>query len=99
MVFVGTSSRDPADRSIAPTSWRVCPRRDVRQQGPRTLIATVSEPDPESRIVEAMRTSGVGTVGMEEHQPTFDEVFTGLVEQRRALRDSNGDGNGTDRDG
>ena len=31
---------------------------------------------------------GIGVVGMEEHQPTFDEVFTGLVEQQRAARTS-----------
>ena len=43
------------------------------------------------RIVEAMRAAGVGAAGVEEHQPTFDEVFTGLVEQRRGQRNGGGD--------
>jgi hypothetical protein len=36
-----------------------------------------------------IRRAGVGVAGIEEHQPTFDEVFTGLVEQRRAERGGN----------
>jgi ABC-2 type transport system ATP-binding protein len=101
MVFGGDVLEITADRAIDPDLLASVPGvENVRQQGPRTLIATVSDAATLTpRIVDAMRTSGVGTVGMEEHQPTFDEVFTGLVEQRRALRDSNGDGNGTDRDG
>jgi hypothetical protein len=37
--------------------------------------------------------------GIEEYQPMFDEVFTALVEQRRAARGVDGvDGAGDDRD-
>jgi hypothetical protein len=35
------------------------------------------------RIIDALRAGGVEVVGIQEHQPTFDEVFTSLVEQRR----------------
>ncbi|MGI8829014.1 MAG: hypothetical protein ACR2I5_04465 [Candidatus Limnocylindria bacterium] len=38
------------------------------------------------RVIEALRRGGVEVAGLQEHQPTFDEVFTGLVEQRRAAR-------------
>ena len=32
--------------------------------------------------------AGVEVAGLEEHQPTFDEVFTGLVEQQRGGQDA-----------
>jgi ABC-2 type transport system ATP-binding protein len=103
MVFGGDVLEVTADRTIGPDLLAsVSGVENVRQEGPRTLIATVSDAGALTpRIVEAMGRSGVGVVGVEEHQPTFDEVFTGLVEQRRAQRDGddNGDGNGTDRDG
>ena len=68
--------------------------QNVRQPGPRTLIATVSDAGALTpRIVEAIRVAGIGVAGIEEHQPTFDEVFTELVGQRRAQ------GNGDDTDG
>ncbi|MDQ3149661.1 MAG: hypothetical protein M3Q38_07030 [Chloroflexota bacterium] len=38
-------------------------------------------------VIEALRQAGIGVIGLEEHRPTFDEVFTQLVEQRRATRD------------
>jgi hypothetical protein len=37
-------------------------------------------------IIDTLRQAGVEVATIEEHQPTFDEVFTGLVEQRRAMR-------------
>lgn len=60
---------------------------NVRQTSPRTLVVTVTDAATLTpRIMDAVRAGGVEVVGIEEHQPTFDEVFTGLVEQRRAQR-------------
>lgn len=59
----------------------------VRQPGPRTLVVTVSDAATMTpRIVDTLRAAGVGVAGIEELQPTFDEVFTALVERRRAER-------------
>jgi hypothetical protein len=41
------------------------------------------------RIMDTLRAVGIEVTGMAEHQPTFDEVFTGLVERRRAERGMN----------
>jgi ABC-2 type transport system ATP-binding protein len=57
----------------------------VRQTAPRQLMVTVEAAATMTpRLIEALRTRGIEVAGIEEHQPTFDEVFTGLVEQRRA---------------
>jgi ABC-2 type transport system ATP-binding protein len=59
----------------------------VRQPEPRRLFVTTENAATTTpTIIEALRQAGIGVVGLEEHQPTFDEVFTGLVEQRRAAR-------------
>jgi hypothetical protein len=56
----------------------------VRQTAPRQLMATVEDAGSLTpRIIDALRAGGVEVAGIEEHQPTFDEVFTSLVEQRR----------------
>lgn len=56
----------------------------VRQTAPRQLMATVEDAGSLTpRIIDSLRSGGVEVVGIEEHQPTFDEVFTSLVEQRR----------------
>ena len=60
---------------------------NVRQTSPRQLMVTVQDAGTLTpRIIDALRAGGGEVVGIEEHQPTFDEVFTGLVEQRRAQR-------------
>ena len=94
MVFGGDVLEITADRAVDPDLLaNVAGVQNVRQQGPRTLTATVSDAGALTpRIVEAMRGAGVGVAGIEEHKPTFDEVFTGLVAQRRATREGNGDG-------
>jgi hypothetical protein len=57
----------------------------IRQTAPRQLMATVSEAATlTTTIIDTLRRAGVDVIGIEEHQPTFDEVFTGLVERRRA---------------
>ncbi|HEX2765562.1 MAG TPA: ABC transporter ATP-binding protein [Candidatus Limnocylindria bacterium] len=59
----------------------------VRQTAPRQLMVTVEDAGSLTpQIIDALRAGGVEVAGIEEHQPTFDEVFAGLVEQRRALR-------------
>lgn len=59
----------------------------VTQPAPRTLIVTTEDAATTTpRIVDQLRAHDVEVTGIEEHQPTFDEVFTGLVEQRRAVR-------------
>ena len=56
----------------------------VRQTEPRQLMATVEDAGSLTpRIIDSLRAGGVEVVGIQEHQPTFDEVFTSLVEQRR----------------
>ena len=60
---------------------------NVRQTSPRRLMLTVEDAATLTpRIIDELRAGGVEVAGIEEHQPTFDEVFTGLVEQRRAER-------------
>jgi hypothetical protein len=91
MVFGGDVLEITADRAVGPELLaNVAGVQNVRQHGPLTLTATVSDAGALTpRIVEAMGRAGVGVVGIEEYQPTFDEVFTELVGQRRAVR--NGD--------
>ncbi len=60
---------------------------NVRQTAPRQLFVTVTDAGTlTTTIIDTLRAGGVEVAGIEEHQPTFDEVFTGLVEQRRAER-------------
>ena len=59
----------------------------VRSVNARQLVATVEEAATLTpRIMDALRAGGVEVAGIEERQPTFDEVFTALVERRRATR-------------
>jgi endonuclease/exonuclease/phosphatase family metal-dependent hydrolase len=50
------------------------------------MVTTQDAATTTPRIVDVLRARDVDVAGLEEHQPTFDEVFTGLVEQRRAMR-------------
>jgi ABC-2 type transport system ATP-binding protein len=66
----------------------------VRQTAPRQLMVTTSDAGTIGpRIIEALRRAGIGVAGLEEHQPTFDDVFTGIVQQQR----QNGSERGEDR--
>lgn len=61
---------------------------DIRQAGARQLFVTTENAATTTpQVIETLRRAGIGVVGLEEHQPTFDEVFTQLVEQRRASRE------------
>lgn len=60
----------------------------ISQPGPRQFFVTTEDAASTTpRIVEALRAHNIEVLGLQEHQPTFDEVFTGLVEQRRAERE------------
>ena len=60
----------------------------VRQPAARQLFVTTEDAATTTpQIIELLREAGIAVVGMEEHQPTFDEVFTLLVERRRAAND------------
>ena len=64
---------------------------NVRQTAPRQLMVTVEDAGSlTTSIIDTLRQAGVEVVTIEEHQPTFDEVFTGLVEQRRRMRGTTG---------
>jgi ABC-2 type transport system ATP-binding protein len=89
MAFGGDVLEITTDRAVDPDLLATVDGvQNVRQPGPRTLIATVSDAGALTpRIVEAIRMAGIGVAGIEEHQPTFDEVFTELVGQSRAQRE------------
>jgi ABC-2 type transport system ATP-binding protein len=60
----------------------------VRQPAARQLFVTTEDAASTTpQIIEKLREAGIAVVGMEEHQPTFDEVFTHLVERRRSPGD------------
>ncbi|MEA2650552.1 MAG: type transport system ATP-binding protein [Chloroflexota bacterium] len=63
----------------------------VRQPTARQLFVTSQDAASTTpQIIEALREAGIAVAGVEEHQPTFDEVFTQLVERRRAPSDEPG---------
>ena len=65
---------------------------NVRQTAPRQLMVTVEDAGSlTTRVIDTLREGGVEVAGIEEHQPSFDEVFTSLVEQRRASRGVSGE--------
>src|SRR6185436_19478864 len=57
----------------------------VQQAGARRLIVTATQAGLATpRLIEAFRAAGVTLVSVEEHEPSFDEVFTELVRRRQA---------------
>ena len=88
MVFGGDVLQVDTARAVDPELLvNVAGVENVRQTSPRTLMVTVADASTLTpRIIDELRAGGVEVAGIEEHQPTFDEVFTGLVEQRRAER-------------
>ena len=85
-VFGGEVVEVNAERAVDPDMLSDLPGvLAVRQTAPRQMIVTTADAGTVGpRIIEALRRAGVTVAGLEEHQPTFDEVFTGLVEQQRA---------------
>jgi ABC-2 type transport system ATP-binding protein len=88
LVFGGEVLEVTAARTVEPEMLDGTPGLlRVTQPTPRRLLVTTEDAATATpRIVELLRQRDVEVVGLEEHQPTFDEVFTGLVEQGRAMR-------------
>jgi ABC-2 type transport system ATP-binding protein len=91
MVFGGDVLEITSSRAVDPEHLaNVAGVENVRQPSARTLMVTVSDAATLTpRIMDTLRAVGIEVTGMAEHQPTFDEVFTGLVERRRAERGMN----------
>jgi ABC-2 type transport system ATP-binding protein len=91
MVFGGDVLEITTSRAVDPEHLaNVAGVENVRQPSARTLMVTVSDAATLTpRIMDTLRAVGIEVTGMAEHQPTFDEVFTGLVERRRAERGMN----------
>ena len=88
MVFGGDVLQVDTERAVDPEMLHpIAGVTNVRQTAPRQLMVTVEDAGLATpTIIDTMRAGGVEVIAVEEHQPTFDEVFTGLVEQRRAAR-------------
>jgi ABC-2 type transport system ATP-binding protein len=88
MVFGGDVLQVDTGRAVDPEDLAgIAGVTNVRQTAPRQLMVTVEDAASLTpQIIDALRARGGEVLGIEEHQPTFDEVFTGLVEQRRAAR-------------
>jgi hypothetical protein len=88
MVFGGDVLEVDTERAVDPEMLTsVAGVSNVRQTAPRQLIITADDAGSMTpTIIDTLREGGVEVAGIQEHQPTFDEVFTGLVEQRRAMR-------------
>ncbi|MGH2455881.1 MAG: ATP-binding cassette domain-containing protein [Candidatus Limnocylindria bacterium] len=87
-VFGGHVLEIDTDRAVEPEVLAgVAEVMSVRQPGPRRLTVVVPDAGTATpRLVSTLQAGGIGVVAMEEHQPTFDEVFSDLVERRRAER-------------
>ncbi len=88
MVFGGDVVQIDTTRAVDPEMLAGVPGvENVRQTSPRQLMVTAADAQTQTTgIIDALRAAGVEVAGIEEHQPTFDEVFTSLVERRRAER-------------
>jgi ABC-2 type transport system ATP-binding protein len=95
-VFGGEVIEVNADQDVYPELLATLPGvLAVRQPGPRRLVVTTSDASSTSpQIMETLRRARIGVLGLEEHQPSFDDVFTGLVERRRADRAASDAANG-----
>lgn len=93
-VFGGEVLEVDADRDVHPELLAAVEGvHEVRQPAPTKLLVTTQDAATASpQIMEALRRAGVEVRGLEEHQPNFDEVFTGLVERRRSERASQNGG-------
>ena len=86
MVFGGEVLNVETSRAVDPDMVATVPGLlNVLQPDARRLIivthqAAVATP----QIIEVLRRQGVEVAMLEEYQPSFDEVFTSLVERRRA---------------
>ena len=86
MVFGGDVLEIATNRAVDPEMLaHVDGVENVRQTAPRELVVTVTDAGTlTTRIIDTLRGNGIEVAEIEEHQPSFDEVFTGLVERRRS---------------
>jgi ABC-2 type transport system ATP-binding protein len=84
-VFGGEVLEVHADRPVHPELLAEVPGVvAVQQPAPQRLTVTTHDAATTSpQIMEVLRRAGVGVTGIEEYQPSFDDVFAGLVERRR----------------
>ena len=89
LVFGGEVLEVNAQRTVEPEMLKgISGILRISQPSPRQLFVTTEDAASTTpRIVEALKAHNVEVLGLQEHQPTFDEVFTGLVERRRAERE------------
>jgi ABC-2 type transport system ATP-binding protein len=89
LVFGGEVLEVTAERAVDPEMLGGVPGiTGVRQPAARQLFVTTDDAATTTpQIIEALRRVRIGVIGLGEHQPTFDEVVTGLVERRRAARE------------
>jgi ABC-2 type transport system ATP-binding protein len=87
-VFGGEVLEIEADAPITPELISSVEEvQTVRQTAPRKLMAVVTDAGTATpRLMETITAAGVGVISLEEYQPSFDEVFTELVRERRAQR-------------
>ena len=59
----------------------------VRQLDERRLVVVAADASIATpRLIEALRSGGIGVARVGEYRPSFDEVFAALVEQNRSRR-------------
>jgi ABC-2 type transport system ATP-binding protein len=87
-VFGGEVLDIEADRAVDPeVAARVAEVISVRQPSARRLRAVVADAGTATPLLmQVFSDAGIGVVSLEEHQPSFDEVFADLVERRREER-------------
>ena len=88
MVFGGEVLEVSTQRTVDPEMLDALPGAlRITQPSPRKLVVTTENAAATTpRIVDMLRERNIEVSGLEEHRPTFDEVFTGLIEQQRAMR-------------
>jgi ABC-2 type transport system ATP-binding protein len=88
-VFGGEVLELDADQPLEPDAVaNVAEVLAVRQSRPRRLVLVVSDAGVATpRIVEALAGRGIGVISLEEYQPSFDDIFSELVERQRAGRE------------
>jgi ABC-2 type transport system ATP-binding protein len=86
MVFGGEVLSVETSRAVDPDMVAVVPDllNVLQPEARRLIIVTHQAAVATPQIIEELRRQGVGVAKLEEYQPSFDEVFTSLVERRRA---------------
>jgi ABC-2 type transport system ATP-binding protein len=91
-VFGGAVLEIDTERAVDPEILAgVADVLSVRQPAARQLIVVVADAGAATpQLADAFRAGGVEVARMREHQPSFDEVFSSLVERHREERRGSG---------